>query len=73
MNEKEIWKPVLGYEGKYQVSNKGQVASLMFVNRRLNYARKNPFVMKQFTNSLGYKRITLCKNNIKEGRGVSIL
>lgn len=29
MNEKEIWKPVLGFEGKYEVSNLGNVKSLI--------------------------------------------
>lgn len=28
MKEKEIWKPVLGFEGKYEVSNFGNVKSL---------------------------------------------
>ena len=28
MNEKEIWKPVLGFEGRYEVSNLGNVKSL---------------------------------------------
>ena len=27
-NEEEIWKPVIGYEGLYEVSNKGRVKSL---------------------------------------------
>lgn len=30
--EKEIWKPVVGYEGKYEVSNLGNVASLNYRN-----------------------------------------
>lgn len=28
MNENEIWKPVLGFEGRYEVSNLGNVKSL---------------------------------------------
>ena len=28
----EIWKDIKGYEGLYQVSNKGRVRSLMFIN-----------------------------------------
>lgn len=28
MNEKEIWKPVLGFEGRYEVSNLGNIKSL---------------------------------------------
>jgi len=31
---KEIWKPVVGYEGFYEISNLGRVKSLSrFVNR----------------------------------------
>ena len=29
MNQEEIWKPVLGFEGKYEVSNLGNVKSLI--------------------------------------------
>jgi len=29
---KEIWKDITGYEGKYQVSNLGNVRTLKFVN-----------------------------------------
>lgn len=28
MNEKEIWKPVLGFEGRYEVSNFGNIKTL---------------------------------------------
>lgn len=28
--ENEIWKPVVGYEGRYEVSNKGRVKSLIY-------------------------------------------
>lgn len=28
MNEEEIWKDIVGYEGLYQVSNLGRVKSL---------------------------------------------
>ena len=28
MSDEEIWKDIEGYEGKYQVSNKGNVKSL---------------------------------------------
>ena len=33
MEEKEIWKDIKGYEGLYQISNKGRIKSLSFRNR----------------------------------------
>lgn len=52
----EIWKPVVGYEGLYEVSNLGNVKSL-------NYMRRNVIkVLKARTNSGGYKFIELHKN-----------
>lgn len=53
MNE-EIWRPVVGYEGFYEVSNFGRVRSL--------YSGKN---LKYVTNRCGYFRLTLVKNKVK--------
>ena len=36
MNEKEIWKPITGYEGKYEVSNLGRVKSLSRIINQKN-------------------------------------
>ena len=36
MNEKEIWKPITGYEGKYEVSNQGRVKSLSRIIKQKN-------------------------------------
>ena len=53
----EIWKPVVGYEGLYEVSNLGNVKSL-------NYKRRNVIrVLKAGTGSGGYKHIELHKNS----------
>lgn len=56
---KEIWKDVVGYEGLYQVSNRGRVRS---VNREVPYrgAIKN-IIGKELTiwyNNDGYARVT---------------
>jgi hypothetical protein len=45
----EIWKPVTGFEGLYEVSNFGRV-------RRISYP------LKPSTHTFGYKRVTLWKN-----------
>lgn len=52
----EVWKDIEGYEGKYQVSNTGQV-------RSLNYRRSGESkLLKQDTTNNGYKRVYLSKN-----------
>ena len=53
----EEWKDIKGYEGKYQISNKGRVKSL-------NYKRTGKEkILKLSSDINGYKKITLCKNS----------
>ena len=52
----EMWKDIPGYEGKYQVSNTGQVRSLNYKGRGVVK------LLKQYDNRDGYKRVCLCKN-----------
>ena len=54
---KRVWKDIPGYEGKYQVSNIGQVRSL---NYRGNTGKTK--ILKQDTGRDGYKRVVLCKD-----------
>lgn len=56
----EIWKPIIGYEGLYEVSDQGSVRSLRYNNT--NEIRK--LVLRRRQN--GYMCVTLCKNNIKK-------
>jgi len=52
--ETQEWRAVIGYEGKYEVSNNGQVRSLS------SYHGRNPnALMNPFTNKKGYQYITL--------------
>lgn len=53
----EIWKDVKGYEGHYQVSNKGNVKSI-----------KNGTIMIPSITKFGYKRLSLCKNGIVKNK-----
>lgn len=54
------WREIIGYEGIYEVSNKGEVRSLW--NR---YSGKSP-ILKQHTSHKGYKLVCLCaKGNQK--------
>ena len=53
----EIWKDIKGYEGKYQISNYGNVKSL-------NYHRTgNEKLMKPTLQNNGYFWVMLCKPN----------
>jgi hypothetical protein len=63
----EIWKDIKGYEGKYQVSNKGNVKSLNFNNTG------KPKELKQKINRYGYYEVKLSKNNKTKNFLVSTL
>lgn len=56
----EIWKDIVGFEGRYQISNLGNVKSLNYGNR--GYARN--LVPK--TNNKGYKWVELTNGNSKK-------
>ncbi|HHP7503350.1 TPA: NUMOD4 domain-containing protein [Staphylococcus aureus] len=67
--EKEIWKDIKGYEGYYQISNKGRVKSLdRFVkNDGSNIVRFfKGKILKQTLNTYGYPRVSFSRNNINE-------
>lgn len=59
--EQEIWRDIKGYEGKYQVSNFGNVRSLMYHNTK---GIKRISLLKPATDGKGYLRCALSKNNI---------
>lgn len=61
---KEIWKDIKGYEGLYQISNKGRVKSLARVIKR-NNGRELPLkerIKNDVYDNKGYSRINLSKN-----------
>ena len=53
MNENEVWKDIKGYEGHYQVSDKGRVKSVKFGKER---------ILKPVRDTKGYLAVQLCKN-----------
>lgn len=59
----EIWKPIAGYEGMYEISNFGRVKSI---------PRNGTFggIMNQSPDKDGYMRITLQKNKKQKRYGV---
>lgn len=53
MTEDEIWCPIKGFEGLYEVSDKGRVRSLKFGKER---------ILKPMRGNCGYLQVDLCKN-----------
>lgn len=53
----EKFKPVVGYEGRYEVSNYGKVRSLIYNKIR---------ILKQHPNKQGYLMVKLSKGNQKQ-------
>lgn len=68
---KEQWKPVYGYTGSYEVSNKGQIRSL---NRR-GYTGKKLIgkILLQNPAGFGHLRVTLWKNGKPKSKLVHTL
>lgn len=62
--DKEVWKDIKGYEGKYQVSNLGNVKSLYFKNRHGIIPREK--ILKQYLNNMGYLFVNLSKDGVQK-------
>ncbi len=60
MTENEIWKDVVGFEGLYKVSNKGNVYSVERIS--LQGRKIGGRILKPSPNSGGYLLVGLCKN-----------
>lgn len=59
----EIWRPVVGYEGYYKISNFGRVKSVeRFVNQGEYVRHVNERIKKSHIGAYGYTSITLCKD-----------
>lgn len=66
MKPLEIWKDVVGYEGLYKVSNKGNVYS---VARKDTIGRKRVgLILKPKLHAEGYLRVTLHKNGTRKNK-----
>lgn len=61
---KEIWKPISGYEGLYEVSSHGRVSSLNSSVKVDNYI-KVPQI-----NQKGYHRVELCVARRRKSHGI---
>ena len=62
MSESEVWRDVVGYNGRYQVSNKGDVYSV----ERISSQNKKcgGIILKPTSDKDGYLMVTLYKNGV---------
>ena len=68
MNENEVWKDVVGYEGLYKVSDRGNVYSVERMSSQGN--KIGGRMLKPIRHGNGYIRVSLCKNGIKKNKRV---
>lgn len=55
----EIWRPIAGFEGRYEVSDQGRVRSLRRPVARRTVARPEPLVLQARPNHHGYPSLQL--------------
>ncbi len=55
----EVWKDIVGYEGRYQVSNIGNVRSMHYLGKNMTTKDNGVKKLKLITNSSGYHVVTL--------------
>ena len=65
---KEVWKPIPGYEGYYEVSNLGSIRSVSHVvsgpvNGGLRTYSTKSSILKQHVSKVGYIMVSLSKNS----------
>lgn len=75
-DKKEVWKDVVGYEGRYQISNLGRVKSLSrlvkFPDGRKSYSIKER-VLRQQIGTHGYYQVDLHNGGDRKRCGVHIM
>lgn len=64
---KEVWKPIIGYEGLYEISNYGRIKSF------IKHNGTNERILKLIKSKRGYFYIFLSKNGKREHFYVHIL
>lgn len=69
---KEIWKPVIGYEGLYEVSNHGRVKSLDRIVKKSDGSKRtvNERILKVSIGTHGYLIVNLWHQGIKKNKKI---
>ena len=76
MGNKEVWRPIRGYEGYYEVSNKGRVRGLdRTVPYRIQglYRRHKGRILSAASDGYGYLFVILYKNGVRKTGKIAIL
>jgi len=61
--DNEIWKPISGFEGYYEVSSFGRIRSVERYVKQANHLRYvKPKIKQAIVGSDGYPRVTLCRD-----------
>ena len=68
MSENEVWKDVVGYEGFYKVSNKGNIYSVERIGA--NGQELGGIVLKPKYHRDGYLQVGLYKNGIRKNKKI---
>ena len=59
----EIWKPIAGYEGYYEISNLGRIKSVeRYVKQGNSMRHVKEFFKKLHIGAYGYPSVTLCRD-----------
>jgi hypothetical protein len=66
LHEEEVWRPIAGYEGFYEVSSHGRVRSLDRITSHGH--RRRGAVLRPDTQKRGHQSVRLCKNHEIEKR-----
>ncbi len=64
------WRSVVGFEGLYEVSSDGQIASIRFRNGTTQHARR--LILKQTPAPAGYPMVTLSAENVRTQHAVHV-
>ena len=73
MENDETWLPVVGFEGRYEVSDLGRVRSLWIAGRAYSRPRKEPKILALKITGTGYYFVTLCRDSFHKMGLVHVL
>lgn len=62
----ELWADIVGFEGRYQISNHGRVRSLARCNEKLQHICWGEKIMRQIVHTNGYMVVWLRKPGSKQ-------
>ena len=64
----EIWRPVVGYEGLYEVSNMGRIRSVSRTDDANHYRPSK--ILSPYKNTTGYRTVNLCGKLLSKNKSL---